>query len=1304
MPNKDSFTFSDKLKKSKSLPLSKRIPSRVGGDGKAKRTLIQRAQRDLPFIIVAAAALLLLPLLSRNSGVEYPDGSVDRYENWVGDGSTEWIGSGDGEIVPSTGYRNPLEYIITPKSGEDSTIHENIDIGDNSGNIDDAQKSYVEEMPVRDTYKKAVKPAIRNAVQRKATAIGAFRNRSMSFGGSGSGLTRNLAIGGAPTTNGKAASIRAGVRPVALQPLKSAGAGRVLTGEGLYAEAARSLGALNQGPAKQALFEAQLRDVDGSPLGAAGDPRKAAARLASQGAVPDHKFHYTNQKPWWWDMMQERSQKLWELWNYNWQKALSDSLIKISTNLAMCLLTGSEDGSVKNFLGIKGGSKDVCCLVDGMELCAGDIGDYTSSSTGSGDSKETTNNSFSSIQAFCKEHNAKTYISESGRKNALQARMECLGLKAGKLSGLSGTRYQGSCDSVNQTPLVYKASATRKADGKRRAGKEEKIVVYVKAKPRDEKVKTGTPNNEFVIALERTTNFTLSEKELSEISKNCKITRVGSFVAKGGKKKNDKKTGQYNDSNTPAAEKPMTQDQIAAKIADLEKQKAVAPKGQELTEAQKQANAAIDKKISQLESGRYTVNDSSKDPSKNEAPSTEDFLKEYLRGVVNAQYNYCAGKVAKPATFMDETDIQKDIKKKTDISAEVDGVCEVWRADGYLKDPKVKSSLSCDTREPEAFVNPLEFTDFSVKLINPDKDMENNLFAIFLEYVQGATLKDGKIGVVVKEIRTANDNNMIKKEVKDFIDGKEITTVTYTAPGVQAGKSLDSTEREPAKSARGRGKVFWIMTNKASPNVKAGDVIEGKTIDQVFITDLIGPTAGQKNAICYYTWGCNGDECKKQHTTDTYCRDNDNLYKAAKVGSFYIKQNKTPVSAEDILAASKGTECGEDVAKFKAKQPQCDPICKYKEEALKGNFGILPTNRDGKYKLSEFNISEEVLDEDCPYCNYDDPGEHRDEGGPQEECSFKVTSTFCTSQFSRFGSGTANNCINKNSEGEREVRRQTEGLLKCLKGDEMKIGLYGWTSKAIGKDKNGNDLDGNLGLSQARALTVAKLVYEYIKSKDPDLNIAFQFPGGFTGTPGFNGNNKDEYKSESEYIANVKQDYPLYEGTNPGRTKYFEAVDEMLRKEKATDDARAALNETILGPQILMKLKNSDASDIRSEIAAIEEKLKTASVGEVLGLRRNLNAAKKRLKEAEAAVRLTDAEEGLPEYQAYKAAKEAELEYNEKDLAQAQKGFRMLVIFVNGYGPSKGSERDEKWAKCITGGVIEKGQSSSPIPIPCKKS
>lgn len=1279
MPNKDSFTFSDKLKKSKSLPLSKRIPSRVGGDGKAKRTLIQRAQRDLPFIIVAAAALLLLPLLSRNSGVEYPDGSVDRYENWVGDGSTDWIGSGDGEIVPSTGYRNPLEYIITPKSGEDTPIHETYEPGESS-EIASAQSSFMDEKPARETYKPAVKPAIRNAVQRKATAIGAFRNRSMSFGGSGSGLTRNLAIGGAPTTNGKAASVRAGVRPVALQPLKSAGAGRVLTGEGLYAEAARSLGALNQGPAKQALFEAQLRDVDGSPLGAAGDPRKAAARLASQGGVPDHKFHYTNQKPWWWDMMQERSQKLWELWNYNWQKALSDSLIKISTNLAMCLLTGSEDGSVKNFLGIKGGSKDVCCLVDGMELCAGDIGDYTSSSTGSGDSKETTNNSFSSIQAFCKEHNAKTYISESGRKNALQARMECLGLKAGKLSGLSGTQYQGSCDSVNQTPLVYKASATRKADGKRRAGKEEKIVVYVKAKPRDEKVKTGTSNNEFVIALERTNNFTLSENELAEISKNCKITRVGSFVAKGSKKKNDKKTGQYNDSNTPAAEKPMTQDQVSARINALE------------TKSKTEAGltSAEQTELEKLKSGRYTVNDSGKESAQDEAASTEEFVNEYLRGVVNAQYNYCAGKVAKPATFMDETGIQKDIKKKTDISAEVDGVCEVWRADGYFKDPKA-NALSCDTPDSVS-VSPLAESDFHATVINPDE--KDNIFAIFVEYVQTGAVKEGNIAPVVKDIRVGKD--MAKKEGSANINGTLMKTVTYTAPSFRPGKSTSSTEDNTNKAKPGRGKVFWIMTNKASPNVHPGDVVEGKSLDQVSITDLIGPTAGQKNTVCYYKWGCNGEECEEAPSTDNFCVENDNLYKAVKVENFNIKKVATPLTDAEVLEAAKADkECGEDVAKFKAKQPQCDPICKYKEEALKGNFGILPNNRDGKYGLITFGISAEVLDEDCPYCNYDDPGEDWGDGGPQKECSFKVTSTFCTSQFSRFGSGKGASCIDKMSSGTQEVNSQTEGLLKCLKGDEMKIGLYGWTSKDGGEK--------NKGLSQARAMTVAKLVYEYIKSKDPELNIAFQFPGGFTGTPGFNRNNKDGYTSESEYIAHVKRDYPIDTGRNPYQAQIDEAINTMRQKKRLAEGARTTLaNKYPLGPQILMKLDNNEAAAIAQEIGQINDKLETAGFDERVTLLDQLDDATRRLEAAEAAVRLTAEEEALQEYQDYKAAKEEALRYASNEFAEAKKLSRRLVIYVNGYGPSDGSKGDENWAKCITGGVIEKGQS--PSPISCKAS
>ena len=182
MPNKDSFTFSDKLKKSKSLPLSKRIPSRVGGDGKAKRTLIQRAQRDLPFIIVAAAALLLLPLLSRNSGTDATGFEGSGYDDFVGESLYDYPSSGDGEIVPSTGYRDPMDYIITNRSGMDTpSLSDSYDSEDTSSYISHAQSSYEEEKPQREIYKNVAKPSIRNAVQRKATAIGAFRNRAMSL-------------------------------------------------------------------------------------------------------------------------------------------------------------------------------------------------------------------------------------------------------------------------------------------------------------------------------------------------------------------------------------------------------------------------------------------------------------------------------------------------------------------------------------------------------------------------------------------------------------------------------------------------------------------------------------------------------------------------------------------------------------------------------------------------------------------------------------------------------------------------------------------------------------------------------------------------------------------------------------------------------------------------------------------------------------------------------------------------------------------------------------------------------------------
>ncbi|WP_428067104.1 hypothetical protein [Candidatus Proelusimicrobium volucris] len=1286
MPNKDSFTFSDKLKKSKSLPLSKRIPSRVGGDGKAKRTLIQRAQRDLPFIIVAAAALLLLPLLSRNSGTDATGFEGSGYDDFVGESLYDYPSSGDGEIVPSTGYRDPMDYIITNRSGMDTpSLSDSYDSEDTSSYISHAQSSYEEEKPQREIYKNVAKPSIRNAVQRKATAIGAFRNRAMSFGNSSSGLTRNLAIGGAPTTTGTAAA-RVGVRPVALQPLSSAGKGRVLTGEGLYAEAARSLGALNQGSAKQALFEAQLRDVDGAPLGAAGDPRRAAARIGSQGGVPDHKFGYTNERPWWWDMMKERSQKMWELWNYNWQKALSDSLIKVSTNLAMCLLTGSEDGSVKNFLGIKGGSKDVCCLVDGMELCAGDIGDYTSSTSGSGDSKETTNNSFSSIQSFCDSHGAKTYVSESGAKNALQARLECMGLKAGKLAWASGTQYSGSCEGVNKTPMVYKAKATRKADGKVRSGKQEKIVVYVKAKPRDSKVDTGKSNNEFVIALEKTNDFSLSADELKAINTNCEITRVGSFVSKNTKRRIGKKVGQYNDLNEDSDSAEVKKaSEVEARIADIDKELDNLPSPEERTSAQKERYEKLVAERKDLKSGRYIFDDKGTAAGDEESEGEDIAFSDYIRGKVNAQYNYCTGKNAKPAQFIDEDDIMKDIKAKTEIKE----VCPIWYSEGQINNQQT-NSISCVSEDPVE-INALAESSFSVDVVNP----KDNIFAIFVEYVQTGAVKDGKLGAIVKEKKNAG--GMVKTTISDTVkDGKKETVVRYTVPGFRPGKSLSgSTEEATGKSRPGNGKVFWLMTNKETPLVEIGHVFEGKSLDDITAEDLIGPTAGYKQAQCFYKWGCNGDECPPEPVTGTFCKEDGKLYKAVQVEGYFFRatDKSQDVRGEDLRNYAKSdAECGEDTNKFISKQPQCARLCKHTDT---DTYGVSPDRKDLNLKKEVLqNVANDVLT-DCEECYPKDEGEQREVEKPGE-CVFNVSSTFCTYQFTRFGSGNSASCKDMDSDGVAKVQSQTEDLLKCLKGKEMKVGLYGWTS-ASGGEKN-------KGLSQARALKVAKIVYEYIQRKDPNLYIEFAFPSDFTGVPGFNRNNKDGYTSEADYIANVKQNYPVDTGENPHKAKIEEIQDTYLSKTDATDAARTALNNyssnTVNGAAILRKLDNNEIATIEAEIRDLETKFDGAAFDEQLTIKRQINEKNSLLDATRAKVKLTPEEEALPEYQAYRQAKQEELDYKNNELAEARRLSRRLVIYVSGQGASAGSKADEHWAKCIAGKVINDNDYT---PQPCRQ-
>lgn len=1107
MATKDSFTFSDKLKKSKSLPLSKRIPSRSGGDGKAKRTLIQRAQRDLPFIIVAALALLLLPLLSRNTGADYVTGwDNPGYDEFVGDGD-HGLGyiSGDGDLMPASGYRNPLDMIVT-KKGEDSPApvaddYSDEDISDMTGSPDNSFDREETSKPVTSAYRTNARRAVRNAVQRKETAKGDLRNRAMSFGGNSSGLTRNLAIGGAPVKAASLGTPRAGVRPVALQPLKSYGVGR--TSDGLYAEVARSLGAMNQGPAKQALYEAQLRDVDGTPLGAATDPRAAAARLASQGSVPDHKFGYTNQKPWWWDMMADRSQKLWELWNYNWQKALSDSLIKIATNLGMCLITGSEDGSVKNFLGIRGGSPDMECKDSKGNTLGMSWVDF--SETFKGNSKDGNNSVDAGAYDYwvkqCKEMGGKVEGSSSGNKNAFEARMRCLGVDGG-LSGLSKTNYSSNCDGVNQKDLVYTASANAKKGGKERKRKENNLGIYVlaqakvkasienKATPsgreyamdtveKDAHGNTKVTGMPFVIMFNQNEGNTLrlSESQMEAISKYCQISTVGSFKAK----------------------RKISSD-LASRINDAYS---------------------------------FCTNVGGT------APSNPVYRSE-LFGAFNRWDDDANGKNGETGKPKNKKDVQS-----ADIGA---SECVVKNFDTEFSGLGGDNNGRAFTCDNNAIAKNLVAapTEFSATIKGVGKD---SVYAVVVEDgVQG-----DKEGVFLRTIAAVNAE--YNKSLIDQSGSK------YTLKSMQIGKNAVNGNTATA----GNGRVYWIVSSskKAQEKKAANTFVPGAYHDHTSVSDFLDIRGAYVLETCDYSWGCNAENCPVGGVPEEpfrheelmsdgklcYVQNGDSykFYTSLHITEggkdVYVRNTNTPATREDLKTLLFD---GEDVcetcipAKIQAKGLKpCTPICKKKAEALgldafdmheqddngKGKDAILvPWNAitsdpDGLQKVG----SDDSL---CPYCN---PTKEEVEA----KCNFASRVNFKNAQFDPGCDDNAQKC-NKNERVNKysSMVRSFIGCIHTLAGSHKAQTLYvtGFTNYA-GENNKDRCPNGrcNQALSEDRAIYSAHYLLNTLNDQigvgalDPNAITVDVKPSRSGDIIGFNNTNlpKGVVKNH-RYTGNAK--------------------------------------------------------------------------------------------------------------------------------------------------------------------------------------
>lgn len=367
--NKDSFTFSDKIKNSKpmgSKSFANRVSSKIGSDGKPRQTLFERTRRDAPFFIAALVALLLLPFLYKYSGQvsEEPmvtpgsEESVFDPERYGFDTAT---GNPDGQIAQFAG-RDSLSLI---KMGDDTSATDEVTndyIPSHDGYDASQESSTSTEVEENNTniYKRAAAPATRAAFRRAATKINPLSSAGLTSRG-GSRLGVGMWGGGMKTAARKvgASGPRNSPKPVSLQPLQAAGKpSRTSFGNGSAAEARRSKDAMSKANAMQALMDAQMKPVQPGKIGGLGGGNFGPG--GGKGNL-DRKFTYNGKEPWWWDMMKTRAQKEWEAeFNRKWDWIKwKDNLLKTWLAGAFnCLVTGDEDGAMGKVFGAAKGAGD----------------------------------------------------------------------------------------------------------------------------------------------------------------------------------------------------------------------------------------------------------------------------------------------------------------------------------------------------------------------------------------------------------------------------------------------------------------------------------------------------------------------------------------------------------------------------------------------------------------------------------------------------------------------------------------------------------------------------------------------------------------------------------------------------------------------------------------------------------------------------------------------------------------------------------------------------------------------------------
>ncbi len=1004
MPNKDSFTFSDKLRKSKSVPLSKRLPSIVGGKNTQKRTLVQRAQRDLPFILVAALALLLLPFLSRTGSDDIPSTGDFAWNTLTDERSFAEGGSSD--IMPAGSMQDPLDLILRPRSDiEGSGVTMGTDAsksaygsgtgsedgygtdsyssryskktGSSSTNPDyNTRKSFDESYTTKTTKKPATtkygqktRAKVRQAIVRTPTQLNKdLRISQMHPNRGGASLSHTLPIGQGPN-RGSGGGFREGVRPIALQPLVARdGIGRSMTGENLYAEAARSRNAMNAGgPAKANLLAAQMRDVDGKLTpegpGFGGPGPGASVRPGAGGNGPGNTNGYNIGKPWWWNMMQARSQKMWDLLYYEPRRIWYTNMYNYLSQLMNCLFTGNKDGDVSTMFGKKAGDDDMIC--EGAAMMS--LGDYVEKFGSSQTTKtkeggsETISDKDGARERWyqdCEKAHGTPTIQEGKRKSFLQTRFECVGLNWGWLKGIFKAKsYGANCSHVNNDPMEFTYSVTK--NGKTKQRLENKAVVALVAKLSTDTVKGGEQGHwkegdkdnyyqlngqEFVVYAQVGTKLSMSSTDLNNIRNSdiCTLTKVIGFVPRADR---------------GAVEKHVDRANVTKLYDDKDKENFT-------KEYEKQSVPVIDSNGNKVD--RYT---NKEDKAKDKQENIRINNWAHFRAQVQAAQRICTGKTSysdvHPLTLNSVYDLADFVSQdglfNSGVKTNSYKECTIWDKKPEFK--KWINNVECTGcggvgQGCEQPISILENTTFTAH-ITDSKD--KHVYAVLVDQIDQRT--KAKLAYVVDYELSDNKNTL------RTCDGNDCTyTFNIDAATLGITSGIVDPMSETNNSTRGSGVIFWIVTQgNATFKKHQGDDIADNT-HMVDIDDLIESSQSLIHQTCRYRW-CHdiaNCEAKQQPPHKDYCVEGDNVYIATEVNlngkKVYVKvEGQGP---QQIPATKQMPECtilcyDEDGVHICNKDGEPDPskpTCPL-DEATRKQYGIPPcphccTYTDGKNYLS----------------------------------------------------------------------------------------------------------------------------------------------------------------------------------------------------------------------------------------------------------------------------------------------------------------------------------------------------------------